>query len=399
MSRPIAHPLVPLRCLKALEVAWQVACATLIVCAVLGSPAAAVEHVSLERDGKKIHVSGKVLVEAEDGGLLLLDTAGTLWAIQPAELTKRMSDDKPFEPMTASELADSLLKELPAGFRVHHTAHYLVCYNTSPAYAQWCGSLYERLYMAFTNYWKQRGLDLQEPDFPLVAVVFDNKQSYATYAKPELGEAAESIIGYYSLRSNHVNMYDLTGADTLQTGAPVNSLSHINRILSRPDAERTVATIIHEATHQLAFNCGIQQRYSDIPLWVSEGIAVYFETPDLSSTRGWRAIGTVHNLRLQQFRKYLSSRPGDSLRTLLANDQRFREGRTATDAYAEAWALNYYLLRKHPKEYVNYLRTLSAKKPLVYDEPEERLQDFRKAFGMGLDELDADFLRYMDRVR
>ena len=399
MSSPIAQPLAPPHYSKALAVPRQVACAALIACVVVGSPAVAVELVSLERDGKKIHVSGKVLVEAEDGGLLLLDTAGTLWAIQPAELTKRTSDDKPFEPMTASELADALLKELPAGFRVHHTAHYLVCYNTSPAYAQWCGSLYERLYMAFTNYWKQRGLDVEEPEFPLVAVVFGSKQSYAAYAKPELGEAAESIIGYYSLRSNHVNMYDLTGADTLQTGAPVNSLSHINRILSRPDAGRTVATIIHEATHQLAFNCGIQQRYSDIPLWVSEGIAVYFETPDLSSTRGWRAIGTVHNLRLQQFRKYLPSRPADSLRTLLANDHRFREGRTATDAYAEAWALNYYLLRKHPKEYARYLKNLSAKKPLVYDEPEERLQDFRQAFGMSLDELDADFLRYMDRIR
>ena len=44
-----------------------------------------------------------------------------------------------------------------------------------------------------------------------------------------------------------------------------------------------MATIVHEATHQIAFNCGMQQRYADIPLWLCEGMAVYFEAPDLAS--------------------------------------------------------------------------------------------------------------------
>ena len=40
-----------------------------------------------------------------------------------------------------------------------------------------------------------------------------------------------------------------------------------------PDWERNVATIIHEATHQLAYNSGMQRRYADNPMWVSEGLA------------------------------------------------------------------------------------------------------------------------------
>ena len=41
---------------------------------------------------------------------------------------------------------------------------------------------------------------------------------------------------------------------------------------------------------------------------------------------------------------------------------------------------------------------LSAKKPLVQDSPERRLDEFRQAFG-DLPQLNAEFLRYMARAR
>ena len=68
-----------------------------------------------------------------------------------------------------------------------------------------------------------------------------------------------------------------------------------------------VATIIHEATHQLAFNRGLQARFADVPLWVSEGIALYFETPDLRNSRGWQTVGAVNRVRLDRFRQYLTT--------------------------------------------------------------------------------------------
>jgi hypothetical protein len=80
-------------------------------------------------------------------------------------------------------------------------------------------------------------------------------------------------------------------------------MREINEMLSQPAAVPLVATIVHEATHQIAFNCGLQQRYADIPLWLCEGMAVYFEAPDLTSTRGWRGIGRVNYPRLETFRK------------------------------------------------------------------------------------------------
>jgi hypothetical protein len=139
-------------------------------------------------------------------------------------------------------------------------------------------------------------------------------------------------------------------------------------------------------------------RHLDCPLWFSEGIAIYFETPDLSSAKGWRAVGMVNQPRLEKFHRYLRGRPADSLKTLLVDDARFRDPKRALDAYAESWALTYYLVRQRPKQYVAYLQMLSQKKPLLEDGPQKRMDQFEEAFG-DWKRLDADFVRYMSRAR
>lgn len=363
------------------------------------TPASALDHVTVKRDGQSQVVSGQVLAEAQDGGLLVQDCAGVLWPVQPQELADRTRDDTPFEFLSSAELQAQLLSQLPSGFRVHTTARYLICYNTSPVYAQWCGALYERLFRAFYNYWEHRGLELKLPPLPLVALVFADQASYENYARRELGDATGSVVGFYSLQTNRVTMHDLTGNRGLQ-GADrrLTSTAQINSLLAQPGAERMVATIVHEATHQITFNCGLHARYADIPLWVSEGLAVFFETPDLRSSQGWRGIGGVQAGRLAQFRRYRTARPEDSLRTLVADDSRFRQTSTAPDAYAEAWALHHFLVSTRLKDYVRYQQQLSAKPGQVFDSPEERLAAFREAFGDDLASLDAEFLRYVSSV-
>ena len=351
----------------------------------------------LRRDGSEKQISGGVLVKAEDGGLLAILPDGALWTVPPEELVSHTDDDAVFKPLSTAGLSARVLEELPDGFDVHATKHYLIAYNTSKAYAQWCGALFERLYNAFTNYWSRRGFELRA-EFPLVAIVFADQESYARFARGELGDAAKSIIGYYSLATNRMTMYDLTGEETLRApGDRRGSPLQINQMLSRPEAERTVATVIHEATHQIAFNCGLQTRYADIPLWISEGIAVYFETPDLSSKKGWRNIGSINPMRLAAFREYIARRPGDSLRTLVADDARFRDTDKAADAYAEAWALNYFLIQKKQKQYRAYLQMLVEKKQLIWDDPATRIAEFTSVFG-GLAALETEFQRYMAKL-
>jgi hypothetical protein len=363
------------------------------------APAAGVEQVVFRDGRQQREVEGRLVVEAQDGGLLILAADGVLWAITPEQQISRSSDDRPFRPLTAEQLSKQLLAELPGTFRTYQTAHYLICYDTSIGYAQWCGALFERLYATFTNFWSKRGFPLQEPEFPLVAVIFAERADYLKFSRSELGEAAESIIGYYSLQTNRMTMYDLTGAEAALRGtARSSSATSISQILSRPEALRTVTTVIHEAVHQIAFNCGMHARFSDCPLWFTEGIAMYFETPDLTSARGWRGVGAVNQARLQQFNQYLRNRPANSLHTLIRDDSRFRDPKKALDAYAEAWALTWFLLRQRSDQYIGYLKALSAKKPLIEDGPEKRIQQFEEHFGK-IEQLEAELLRFISKMR
>ena len=106
----------------------------------------------------------------------------------------------------------------------------------------------------------------------------------------------------------------------------------------------------------------------------------------------------MNNSRLERFRQYLPQRPATSLKTLISDDKRMRDSRSALDAYAEAWALNYYLIHHHPKQYLAYLQMLGEKAQLLWDDPQTRLQDFQAAFGENLGQLDADFLRQLQKV-
>lgn len=358
-----------------------------------------IDHVQFLRDGYVRAVEGETLVTAQDGGLLLLARDGQLWSLQPDEIRRSESTSGAMEEIGFEELEKSLSSELGDDFDFHQTAHFLIAYNTSKAYAQWCGSLYERLYRALANFWGRRGVDLTEPPFPLVAIAFASREDYIDYAREELGEAALGIVGYYSLRTNRVAMYDLTGLEEIDAlRSRGNSAQRINRLLSQPQAEPNVATLIHEATHQVAYNIGLQTRYADNPLWLSEGLAIYFETPDLSSSKGWRGIGHVNTRRLAQLQDYLARRPADSLESLITDDERLRNAATAADAYAEAWGLCHFLIKQRQRKFVAYVQELAALRPLDTTSSAERIKTFQRHFG-NLTDLDRRFVNEITTLR
>ena len=71
------------------------------------------------------------------------------------------------------------------------------------------------------------------PEFPLVAIVFADQASYARFAHTELGDSASSIIGYYSLATNRMTMYDLTGIESLRRGRSAR-FARANQSHARP---------------------------------------------------------------------------------------------------------------------------------------------------------------------
>jgi hypothetical protein len=333
--------------------------------------------------------AGRLVVEGELTAkntveVLFTGRDGQMHLVDADRVIELRESDGPFLPLTRREMAEQLRREFGASFEIHETAHYLVCHNADRDFARSCGQLFEKLYSAFGNYFRIRKFPVQDSQFPLVAVVFGSEAEFREYSQRELGNAGSQVIGYYSLLTNRMVLYDMVPSGS---GAIDQRFSEVN-----------IATIIHEATHQLAYNAGFHRRFSVSPLWVPEGMAMYFEAPD--RRRGqWNRIGELNPPRLAQFRDYCRSRRADSLQSLLRDDARIRNLDSAADAYAEAWALTYYLIHKRPKQYMEYLKILAQKPALGQDGAEERLADFRKAFGDDLNKLDDEFLRYMRTVR
>jgi hypothetical protein len=368
---------------------------------IAATPAGAVDHVTFRRspEAEETRLEGRIAIEAVDKSMIFQTADGGLYPMTAEQVVRRDSDATPFEPLSADECGKKLLDTLPEGFEIHKTKNYVFAYNSNKAYVQWVGALFERLHRAFHTFWQARGIKLSEPEFPLCVLVFADDESYAKYVKQHYGEAASKLAAFYALNTNHVTLYDLTGVGALRReGSRRGNAAQINEMLSHPSASQNVATVVHEAFHQLQFNCGLSQRYADVPLWVAEGLATYFESPDLKSSQGWRTIGAVHYGRLGAFREYLPMRPEASLTALIIDDKRFRDARGAGAAYAEAWAMNHFLMQRRSKDYVAYLKNVAAKRPAEIQTPEERLKDFTDAFG-DLDALDAEFLRHVQSLR
>jgi hypothetical protein len=365
------------------------------------SAAWSLEHVTvaLKPQAPPKRLSGEVVVQARDG--ILLKTAdGGLHILLDTQIKSRQSDDKPLVMLNREQLTEHVLSELPPGFRVHDSKNYVVCYNTTRTYAQWTSSLLERLQRAFIAYWKKQGLDVKPPEQPLIVLVFANQATYAQYSRDELGGAVGSVIGYYSPNTNKTVMYDLTGMQAVRReGGSRGSLHDISELLSQPEAEPLVATIVHEATHQISFNCGLQTRLVANPLWLTEGLACFFETPDLSSSRSWSGIGNVNYTRFERYVDNYEAGRVPPLARMISDDETFRAPDTAVDMYAQAWAWNYFLIKWKPKEYAAYLKMLADKPMLVDDDPRKRVAEFRKHFGEDLQALEAEFYRRMTRVK
>ncbi len=373
-------------------IVWIVLAASIL----LGAHARAFAADSLVRvkfanQGDTKTIEGKLVVEAADGGVLLLARDGRLVTIGHAKSPHVEQLDRPFTRLNSSELARALCEELGPDFEAVQTRHYVIATRGSREYAQWCGDLFERLLGAFLDHWRAAGFALEEPKWPLPAIIFSNEADFKEYATADAGAFAGESKGYYSIPSNRIVLYDLTAGKGKKRATTATEIKR-----RAAAASFNMATVVHEATHQIAFNSGMHTRLADNPLWLTEGMAMYFETPDLDGTQGWKTIGEINRPRLTRFLDFVRKRrKRDSLETLVSGTDRFIDAHKAADAYAESWALTYFLNERHREKYVAYLKQLAKKNSLIWDEPEARLAQFQSAFGSDLKALDTEFLRFM----
>jgi len=348
--------------------------------------------------GRERIVQGKLVARTDVELLFVLPDGQMIHLDDMSKLVKVQETSEPFVPVTREQMCKLLKQEFGPEFNVLMTPNYIICYNCRDEHARACGRLLENLHRAFTRYFMVRGFKLEEPQFPLVAIVFRTADEFRDYAKRELKESFhEEVIGFYSFLSNRVAMYDMP--EWLSSHLHAAGGGVAGRRMRRDTLDAAVATIIHEAVHQLAYNTGFHRRFSENPLWLAEGLAMYFEAPTRRAGV-WRGVGAVNRLRMPVFRDhYLVGRKRFDIASLVRDDERLRNPETAQLAYAEAWALTYYLLKNRRQQFCKYLEILRAKPPLGQDTPEQRLADFKEAFGPNFDKLAQAVIVYMRTLR
>jgi hypothetical protein len=310
--------------------------------------------------------------------MLLLSRDGQLHQFDPKRAKEAAKTAPQFVGYTPAEMKARLAREFDSRFEVSMTRHYLVVHPQGER-DQWAGR-FEELYNRFGHYFRVRGVALDEPPYPLVAIVFRNQVEYMRHAAASGTPMHPNTVGHYDPLTNRVFLFDVTA-----------NKSGVNW-------SENAETIIHEATHQTAYNVGVHRRFTTQPRWLVEGLATMFEAPGVWSARyDHTQADRVNRGRLAGFRDYVAKRrqPG-ALSVLLTSDEPFR--RDQDGAYAEAWALSFYLCETQPRQYADYLAT-TAERPLFGDYPAaERLADFQRVFGSDMKLFDAKFLRFMQEV-
>ncbi|WDI44380.1 DUF1570 domain-containing protein [Bremerella sp. P1] len=315
-------------------------------------------------------------VLATEQRVIMLGQDGRMWDFAPQNASNFAQLATPFRPLRQNEMRGDLLTEFGQGFDVTGTGNYLVVHPAGQK-DEWANQ-FETLFRSFQQYFAARGILLQRNEFPLVAVVFPDFRSYQKYAARDGMRVSPGLVGYYSSRTNRVALYDVTHGN------------HDN-----PMWAENMATIIHEATHQTAFNTGLHSRYAPQPKWLVEGLATMFEAPGVWDSRNHSNFrDRVNKTRMLEFLEYAKTRraPGSLAQFIATDDAYYKRPSTA---YGEGWALVFYLIETRPREFAAYVRTVAARSAEEGYTTEERMRDFRDAFGSDFDQLEAYFLRYI----
>ena len=189
--------------------------------------------------------------------------------LNPAEVNDYRKTSIGFRTYPPSEFRAVLLRELGSGYEVSGTSHYLVAHPRDQR-DKWA-ERFEDLYRSFVHYFSVRGFEPSPPPFPLVGVVCRNRAEFARYAAAQGDAVPNGVVGYYDIESNRITLYDMGGkADSANW-------------------RQNAAVLIHEATHQMAFNTGVHSRYCPPPKWLAEGLAMLFEAPGVYDPRSQHA--------------------------------------------------------------------------------------------------------------
>ena len=293
--------------------------------------------------------------------------------------------DEPFRPLDA----DAMIRDLAAGpyrhFQATRTEHYAIFFTSSPEFAQQSATLLESLYRGLIRAFQERGIEVRDSEFPLVAVIFRNESEFREHK-----EVDPDVQAIYEVVSNRIFFYE-TRHDEPECAALTS--------MRRPQ------TVAHEGTHQVLQNIGVQPRLASWPLWLVEGLAEYF-APAVTFKGEWAGCGRSNSLHLATLRemedgparsprstKFVGQRIVNALDRHSTRELLVKSTLVPTD-YATSWALVHYLATRRSREFDAYLRDLSRQSPLARISEDAQFERFRRAFGEDLADLGRQVVRH-----
>jgi hypothetical protein len=391
-------------------------CATAVWVGPQWAAAAAPKLVELTQDGKQFE--GKVEAKSPNAcWLMARDGQLRPFELSQVESVRTIADH--FHEFTSAELRDQLRRQLPKHFRIEGSGHFLICAEKNN---RRIGEICEETYRTFRRYFSVRGFKISEPEFPLVVIVFPDRDAFVRYCRKDKIEPPAGLLGYYMRLTNRIALFDQDDAG-LAAASPTQSQSLASLFDHRDDARTGLSlgdklsshaskpvrfdgivegdlhsTIVHETTHQVAFNTGLHSRIGQTPKWVVEGMATMFEAPGIhDGQKSAASLTRINRSRYLWFENYLKSRrEPHSLKDFVATDDLYASA--TLDAYAEGWALTFFLAETRHGSYGRYLKTLVARNPLLVYSDDERVADFRKAFG-NLKSLEAEYVRFFENLK
>jgi len=308
--------------------------------------------------------------------MFLLGRDGQLYEFEPKSAQDSRKTSRGFRGYTVAEMRNRLREEFNNSFEISTTSHFVVVHPRGE-WSAWANRL-ESLFRSFTHYMQVRGFKIQKTEVPLVAIVFRSQRDYYRYASAKGTPLQPGTLGHYDPQSNRIFLFDASGNNS--------------------NWSANAETIIHEATHQTAYNVGVHRRFAEQPRWLVEGLAMMFESRGVWDGRSvYQRDDRINRGRLSDFRAYLKTRPSHVLANLIASDQVFRSNPGA--AYAEAWTLSFFLCETQPQAYSRYLARVAARKPFTLYPAKARLIDFMTVFGKDLDLLDSQLVRFVEDLK
>lgn len=338
----------------------------------------AVANFMIQADVDGQRVEGRPLFWSKSRVQLMLRD-GQLFDFRTSQAKNYRRTSDRFRSYTAAEIRSRLASELGNKFDITGTGHYLVAHPAGEK-DRWA-ERFEDLYRSFVHYFSVRGLPIQEPEFPLIAIVWKNKDDYLKYAVRTGHPIGPNTLGYYSPTTNRVHLYDEAAGKT-----------------SGRQWHRNAETIIHEVTHQTAFNTGVHRRFAGCPRWVAEGLGTLFEARGIYDSRNHSTRGDrLNRAQLDGYKTLASNLSKADLARMITTDRAFETD--ATLAYAQAWAFSFYLLETQPRRYTAYLKKTAERQPGTVYSPTARLADFTAIFGDNFAMHQARFAKFMADVR